>query len=97
MSIRACHKCLLMTRPCGGACPCKVDGVDIAQHVEAGYCGHPEGPRFGTADWPKEWPSRGLGDDVAKLINVVTLGIVKPCGGCKRRQAALNKLLPRTE
>lgn len=38
--------------------------------------------------------SRGLGDTVAKVIHTVTGGLVKPCGGCKERQAKLNKLLP---
>lgn len=36
-------------------------------------------------------PSRGLGDTVAKLTR--KLGI-RPCGGCKKRQALLNKLIP---
>jgi hypothetical protein len=38
--------------------------------------------------------SRGLGDTVAKAIHKVTRGAVQPCGGCKKRQAALNKLVP---
>ena len=53
-------------------------------------------------DWPcprgYEWgwtgPSRGLGDTVAKVIKAVTFGHVKPCGGCKKRQALLNRLVP---
>lgn len=36
-------------------------------------------------------PSRGLGDTIAKLAE--KLGI-KPCGGCKKRQALLNRLVP---
>ena len=39
-------------------------------------------------------PSRGLGDTVARVIKKATGGKVKPCGGCKKRQAALNKLMP---
>ncbi|WP_020675568.1 hypothetical protein [Geopsychrobacter electrodiphilus] len=35
--------------------------------------------------------SRGLGDSIAKLTSA--LGI-KPCGGCKKRQAYLNKKMP---
>jgi hypothetical protein len=35
--------------------------------------------------------SRGLGDTIAKVTTA--LGI-KPCGGCKKRQELLNKLLP---
>jgi len=38
--------------------------------------------------------SRGLGDTIKKIIDKATLGKVKPCGGCKKRQAALNKLMP---
>lgn len=39
-------------------------------------------------------PSRGLGDTVAKAIQAVTFGKVKPCEPCKRRQAWLNKMFP---
>jgi hypothetical protein len=35
---------------------------------------------------------RGLGDVVAKVIHSTT-GI-QPCGGCKKRQEALNRLVP---
>ena len=35
--------------------------------------------------------SRGLGDTVAKVTRAVG---IKPCGGCKQRQKALNKLFP---
>ena len=35
--------------------------------------------------------SRGLGDTIAKMTSAVG---IKPCGGCKKRQAALNKLVP---
>jgi hypothetical protein len=36
-------------------------------------------------------PSRGLGDTIAKVTKAVG---IKPCGGCKNRQAKLNKLVP---
>jgi len=39
---------------------------------------------------------RGLGDLVARGIKVATLGAVKPCGGCQKRQDWLNKLVPFT-
>jgi hypothetical protein len=39
---------------------------------------------------PKQ-KSRGLGDTIARLTKAVG---IKPCGGCKSRQAALNKLVP---
>ena len=35
--------------------------------------------------------SRGLGDTVAKLTKAVG---IKPCGGCAKRQAKLNNLVP---
>lgn len=38
--------------------------------------------------------SKGLGDTVKKVIDKVTFRKVKSCGGCKKRQEALNKLLP---
>jgi hypothetical protein len=36
--------------------------------------------------------SLGLGDVVAAAIKWLTGGRVKPCGGCKERQAKLNRL-----
>jgi hypothetical protein len=39
----------------------------------------------------RQIPSRGLGDTIAKATKAVG---IKPCGGCKKRQAALNKLVP---
>lgn len=39
-------------------------------------------------------PSRGLGDTVKKIIDRVTFRKAKPCGGCKKRREALNKLIP---
>ena len=39
----------------------------------------------------KEAESKGLGDTVKKITN--KMGI-KQCGGCKKRQATLNKLFP---
>jgi hypothetical protein len=44
--------------------------------------------------WGWQPPSRGLGDTLAKVIQKVTLGKVKPCGKCKERQAKLNQLVP---
>lgn len=35
--------------------------------------------------------SKGLGDTIAKVTSAVG---IKPCGGCKKRQEALNKALP---
>ena len=39
----------------------------------------------------KEAESKGLGDTIKKVTG--KMGI-KQCGGCKKRQAALNKLFP---
>ncbi len=36
-------------------------------------------------------PSRGLGDTVAKVVYKISKGKIKPCGGCKKRQGALNR------
>lgn len=44
-----------------------------------------------NARWRASAPSRGLGDTVAKLTAAVGL---KPCGGCKKRQDMLNRLVP---
>lgn len=33
--------------------------------------------------------SRGFGDTIAKAISIVG---IKPCGGCKKRQSALNRM-----
>ena len=38
-----------------------------------------------------EKKSRGLGDTIAKATKKVG---IKPCGGCKKRQAMLNKAVP---
>jgi hypothetical protein len=43
---------------------------------------------------PPEKPpkkSRGLGDTIEKITSAVG---IKPCGGCKKRQEALNRLVP---
>jgi hypothetical protein len=35
--------------------------------------------------------SDGLGDTIANITKAIG---IKPCGGCKKRQAKLNKLFP---
>ena len=45
-------------------------------------------------EWEHKSKSKGLGDTLKKAIEKVTLGKVKPCGGCKKRQEKLNKLFP---
>ncbi len=54
--------------------------------------GKPWESELGQPVAPKK--SRGLGDTVAKIIHKVSRGRVKPCGGCKKRQKKLNKLVP---
>jgi len=45
------------------------------------------------ANKPIPPPSRGLGDTIAKMTSAVG---IKPCAGCKRRQALANRLFPYT-
>ena len=57
---------------------------------------------FDLRDGKKQKPvapkrSRGLGDTVAKAIHKVSRGKIKPCEGCKKRQAKLNRLIPYKE
>lgn len=40
---------------------------------------------------PEPVASRGLGDTVAKITKAIG---VRPCGGCSKRQATLNRLVP---
>lgn len=44
--------------------------------------------------WGWQKPSTGLGDTFAKITKAVG---IKPCAGCKKRQAILNKLVPYQE
>jgi len=74
--------CANCQRPYGGATPRASETKPVARRK----CEKP-----GEVA-PKK--SRGLGDTVAKAIHTVTGGLVKPCGGCKKRQEALNNLLP---
>jgi hypothetical protein len=38
--------------------------------------------------------TKGLGDTISNVINKVSRGKVKPCGGCKKRQNKLNEIFP---
>ena len=57
----------------------------------------PDAPDF-ACPWGLQWgyqpPSKGLGDTVKKIIDTVTFGKVKPCGGCKKRRKWLNEKVP---
>tara|TARA_E500000318_G_C3375038_1_gene139970 strand:- start:5 stop:187 length:183 start_codon:yes stop_codon:yes gene_type:complete len=37
---------------------------------------------------------KGLGDTVGKIIQTVSRGKIKECGGCKKRKDILNRLVP---
>ena len=52
--IAICHRCEKRGY-CMGACPCTVDDRDIIAHAKAGYCPHPDGPKYGAADKPDGW------------------------------------------
>lgn len=65
-----------------GAAPCAPGTITVS-------CGGNDAP----AVWDPSMASRGLGDSVAKGIKRATFGLVKPCNGCGKRQAKLNKLL----
>jgi hypothetical protein len=43
---------------------------------------------------PPPAPMRGLGDAIARATTAVG---IRPCGGCKKRQEALNRLVPFNE
>ena len=93
LPISHCHGCDIRPKSCDGVCPCPRDGRSIRDHASAGYC--PD-KKYGDGVAPAGWAdvpivSRGLGDTIAKLTRAVG---IKPCGGCKQRQAALNRLLP---
>jgi len=44
--------------------------------------------------WNKNNGDTGLGDTVSRVINKVSGGKVKECGGCKKRKDFLNDLVP---
>jgi hypothetical protein len=100
-NVRACHLCPLRQRPRNGRSDC-IDGRDIIDHAQAGYCPHGEGPRFGTSQRPKTWKAEGLGDVIAAAIpgwvsgpykRLRTRLTGKGCG-CNEKRKALNQLVP---
>ena len=42
----------------------------------------------------KKFGDKGLGDTVARTIDKVSGGYVKPCGGCSKRKKVLNDMFP---
>lgn len=67
----------------------KVDGK--VWHVEVQLSRPPKIVNWRVDDEPSEPVAAGLGDAVAAATKAVG---VKPCGGCQRRQAALNRATP---
>ena len=62
------------------------DGGWICNRCRKPYLGHrPQPPHRNCSK------SRGLGDTIAKITHAIG---IKPCGGCKKRQAMLNRLFP---
>jgi hypothetical protein len=94
--IESCTRCrrTFGAPPCGGPCPCPVSSGSFLAHVKADYCPHPEGPRFGDGKIPLNWKSVGLGDTIAKITTILR---IPSCGGCRERQAKLNKATPYAE
>lgn len=82
----ACNTCPHRSPPpYAGRMDCLYDPkrpVDTQERLADGAC--PAG-RFGA------------GDTIAKVIKAVTFGKVKECGGCKKRRAKLNRLMPKTK
>ena len=79
---------------CQSEAHCRTCREDVAWRAKVGapdVC-----PRGYTADDYPVAPrqSRGLGDTVAKAIHTATGGLVKPCAGCRKRQAKLNQAIP---
>lgn len=81
-----CAACMFQT-----AGTCRKDDVNIFVHALSTGC--PIG-KFPATQGDKP---RGLGDTIANVIQTATFGLVKPCGGCKERQARLNEKFPYTE
>lgn len=78
-NVPVCHRCRLRD---GGTCTADPQRRSVSALATAGTC-------------PLNlFPSAGLGDTIAKAIQAVTLGLVRPCGGCEERRKLLNRLVP---
>jgi hypothetical protein len=84
--IGICHRCRHRQSRCAGPCACTVSGRDIIDHAEKGDCPN----RYFAIGLPRP-KLRGLGDVVAAVTSAVG---ITPCGKCKQRQEALNRIVP---
>lgn len=73
------------------------------KHLDIRICRHPDAPTVGRAVPDQvcarcphyDGPSRGLGDTVHRALDAVGVHrVVKACGGCAARRAALNDAVP---
>lgn len=73
------------------------------KHFRFPVCVHPTAETSGTGVHPAtcarcphyDGPSRGLGDTVHRALDAVGVHrVVKACGGCAARRAALNDAVP---
>mgnify|MGYP003149489184 FL=1 len=37
---------------------------------------------------------KGIGDTISRVINKVSRGKIKECGGCTKRKESLNRIIP---
>jgi hypothetical protein len=91
----ACLACEFAERRDGKDRGCTLDGVRLVTHAVKGDC--PKGfhqpiatiaPRGNVVQASRP---RGLGDVVARIASAVG---IKRCGGCRKRQEALNRAVP---
>lgn len=61
---------------------------EINEDLTCVWCKRPADLRTLRRNCPA---SRGLGDTIAKFTEAIG---IKPCGGCKERQAKLNEIVP---
>ena len=72
-NLTACATCEMHPPDCFGPCACKASSDPIIACAKHDYCAHPDGPKFGSDRRPLAWPSRGLGDTVAKILAFLRL------------------------
>lgn len=65
--------------------------LPINEKMRACECCGQRAPIFASEDITHVCKSRGIGDTIAKATAAIG---IKKCGGCGKRQKALNKLLP---